>query len=188
MKKRLLIPIVLTITLLSSGFLQAQDTHMFAVRAGWQNSGIFIDGDELGDPHQAFYAGLYRDDRIVPMLFWGKGIEYMQAGFRIDDDNRSVFHYISVPLYLKFKVGPVFALGGVAGNFRVGQTNWTNGEKSKASGDDQINFFDIPAHVGLGVTFFRVTVEARYHWGLIPLDTEPDIMKQYFQLGAAVNF
>ena len=48
------------------------------------------------------------------------------------------------------------------------------------------NWFDAPVFLGAGVKIFFVSVEARYHWGLI--EVRNGLKSQYFQLGAAVSF
>jgi hypothetical protein len=118
------------------------------------------------------------------MLHFGSGVEYLQNGAYIDDNNKRVLHYIGVPLYLKFKIGPVFALSGFEPSFKVGEKAWLLGNEYEPA--SKANWFDAPFFLGAGVKIFFVSVEIRYHWGLI--DTYDSYNSQYLQLGGAISF
>ena len=156
------------------------------IRAGWQSSQYFRDGNAMKttSAYSSFYVGLYRDTRIIPMLHFGSGLEYFQNGAYIDDNNKRVLHYIGVPLYLKFKIGPVFALSGFEPSFKVGEKAYLLGQKYDP--DPSSNWFDAPFFLGVGIKIFFVSVEVRYHWGLI--DTYDSYNSQYLQLGGAISF
>lgn len=156
------------------------------IRAGYQSSGYFKNGDMLSgtDKYASFYVGLFRERKLIPLLHVGSGLEYFQNGAKIDDDNKMILHYLSVPIYAKVKVGPVFALTGFAPSFKVAEKQFLLGEKSTPS--DKSNWFDIPFYLGGGLKILFISVEVRYHWGL--LDVREGTMSQYFQLGGAISF
>ena len=120
------------------------------------------------------------------MLHFGKGIEYFQNGLSYTANSQRKLHTLSIPLYLKFKIGPVFALGGAGANFKISE-KFTAGDLEVSPTDsDKSNWFDVPVFLGAGVKIWFVSVEARYHWGL--MEVRNDLKSQYFQLGAAVSF
>ena len=69
----------------------------------------------------SFYVGFFRDSKIAAILYFGSGLEYFQNGLDYSTNSKRVLHTISIPLDLKVKLGPVFALGGIAANFKVSE-------------------------------------------------------------------
>lgn len=158
------------------------------IRLGWNTSAMFDDGSKLSGTEnlQSFYFGLFRDNKIIPLLHFGSGLEYVQNGFQIDSDNKLVLHYISVPLHLKLKVGPVFGLAGFAPSFKVSEKIIIDGSKTSPSSDQKSDWFDVPFQAGVGLKILFITIEARYHWGLMEVNS--GYKNQYFQLGAGISF
>lgn len=156
------------------------------IRAGYQSSIYVKGGDQLTGttPLEKFYVGLYRDTRIIPTLHFGSGLEYYQNGARLNDDNKRVLHYVGVPVYLKVKLGPVFALGGFEPSFKVSEKQFLAGVKSTPN--DKSNWFDAPFFLGAGLKILFISVEARYHWGT--LNVYDNAYSQYLQIGAALSF
>ena len=109
--------------------------------------------------------------------------------------------YISIPIHLRVKLGPVFALAGIAANFKVSESksgDFENTDTSKPVYSDA-NAFDLPLVFGAGLKFLMFSIEARYHWGTQPIGTRTDMPVsgttrqtdytiQYLQLGASVEF
>ena len=91
-----------------------------------------------------------------------------------------------IPLDLKVNVGPVFALGGLASNFVVSEKVITDNENITPQGSDKTNWFDLAVFLGGGVKFSFVTLEARYHWGL--LEARQGYFNRYFQGGVGISF
>ena len=60
-----------------------------------------------------FYVGVFKEKRIFPFLHWGTGLEYFQNGAGLADNNKQVIKYLGLPIDLKVKPGPVYALAGV---------------------------------------------------------------------------
>lgn len=165
-----------------------RDLRVGGIRAGYQGSGLFLGNGmyPASEPYTSFYAGLFRDTRIFSILHFGSGAEYFQNGLQFTPDNRRVLHYISLPLDLKLKLGPIFALGGMAPSFKVAEREFINGYGEKPPSGDRSGGFDAPVFVGAGLKIWFVTLEARYHWGL--LDVYDGFYNRYLQIGAGISF
>ena len=76
------------------------------IRVGWQQSNF--SNSDWGDL-SSFYAGFFGVKKIgLGKLFsFYSGLEFYQIGSKEDNDNKFVISYISVPINLRVKVGPV---------------------------------------------------------------------------------
>lgn len=156
------------------------------LRAGYHSAQFNLNGDFVGEPIQTFYLGFFRDQKVFPMLHFGSGLEYYKNGTIFDSENLRELHYLSIPLNLKVKLGPVFVLAGAAPSFRVADRINIGGVKEKPTDEEKSNWFDIPLFVGAGVKIAIVTIEARYHWGM--LEVVDGYKSQSFQIGAGISF
>ena len=182
MKKTTLLALLVLTTVLST---YAQKSSKFGIRAGWSSASMFENGSELpgAEPLNSFYIGVFKEYKLIPMLHAGGGLEYLQNGFEYKDiDQQSKLNYLSVPLYLKVKLGPVYATGGTALNFKVNESGVSPPSVEKS------NVFDLPLQVGIGVKILMFSVEARYNWGLLEVYNNAPAKNQYLQVGAAVSF
>lgn len=184
MKKLKFIFLIALSTVLTMNIKAGDDDKIGGIRAGYQSAAVHLDGNMTEKHLESFYIGLTREKQIVPILHYGVGIEYFQNGLQIDDDNKYVLHYVSIPINLKAKLGPVFARTGVAGNLKVNEKIFIAGNKETP--DDKAKIFDGAFYVGAGVEVLMITLEARYHWGLTEFDS--GLKNQYFQLGAGIAF
>jgi hypothetical protein len=188
MKKTFVLISFLILALQYSFAANDEDKKSGGIRAGFHSASMMEKGSkpDTANSLNNFYVGLYGDKKIAPALYLGTGIEYFQNGLKYPGDSKRVLHTVSVPVDLKLKLGPVFALGGVAANFIVseklspGDNNYTPADNSKS------NWFDVPVFVGAGLKVLFLTVEARYHWGL--LEAREGLYNRYFQIGAAISF
>ena len=137
------------------------------------------------DPLGSFYLGLFKVKKIVPAVHFGMGLEYVQNGFKASNDFKWVLHYISIPVYIEGKLGPVFALGGLGANIKVAEKVTIGGTTASATSDQKSKPIDVPVFLGVGVKIAILTIEARYHWGLIKINDGAS--NQYFQVGAAIS-
>lgn len=190
MKKYHVLTIIFAVCLCFSVHAQKRNEDRFVsgIRGGWHTATLLKDGAEPNEANNlnSFYFGFFNDNKIAPLLYFGKGLEYFQNGLTYTGNSERKLHTLSVPLYLKLKLGPVYGLGGIAGNIKVAE-KFTLGDNAPASGeDDKSNWFDAPVFLGAGVKILFVSVEARYHWGLV--EVRNDLKSQYFQFGAAVSF
>ena len=189
MKKfTLLLLLILSITY---SFLYAQDKdkkQKIGIRAGFHTAAMVYEGSKPDTARRlnSFYVGLFRDNKIAPILHFGTGIEYFQNGLKYTGSTKRVLHTLSVPLDLKVKLGPVFVLGGAAANFKVKEQIILGDNKYDPLEGDKTKGFDVAAFVGAGIKILFISVEGRYHWGL--LDVKNGLYHRYFQLGAAVSF
>jgi hypothetical protein len=185
MKKRNL---VLFAVLLAFCFVSVKAQNKIGIRAGYQCSNwADKDGARLGDPLNSFYVGLFKENKLIPALHFGIGFEYFQNGYKgSNTDNKQVLHILSVPVYAKVKIGPVFALGGLAGNFKVSEKVIFDGNSASPTDAQKSKSVDIPVFLGAGLKITIFTIEARYHWGLIAVNQ--GLYNRYVQIGAAVSF
>lgn len=189
MKKTLIIISFLTVFICTSVLAADNEKNSVSgIRGGWHSATLVMDGATPynADPLSSFYVGFFNDNKIVPLLHFGKGLEYFQNGISYSSNSDRILHTLSIPLYLKFKLGPVFALGGIAGNIKVSE-KFTAGDLEINPGDaDKSKGFDAPVFLGAGVKILFISVEARYHWGLI--EVRNGLKSRYLQVGAAVSF
>ena len=188
MKKFIIITLVL-LSVVQSSFAQDDKPGKFGIRAGYHAAMVSVDGNQIAGTVglNAFYVGLFKEKKLVPMLRFGSGLEYFQNGFESNViDLKRILHYVSVPLYLKVKLGPVYATGGTALNFKVAENNKFLDESMDPL-SEKSKIFDMPLQVGLGVQILMISIEARYNWGMINLN-DVGAKNQYLQLGLAVSF
>jgi hypothetical protein len=158
----------------------------FGVRAGYQVAYTNNNGNQVGGSLAHYYLGAFHNKKlgVGDLLTLHTGLEYMQNGHRTNDANFLRMNMISVPVALRIKLGPLFAQGGFNGNFKISENYQVNGLDALNS-TNKTNSFDLPAHIGLGLKFFILEIEARYHQGF--LDVNNGNKNSYFQLGLAVG-
>lgn len=167
---------------------QKKDDRVGGIRGGFQSAVMVESGSKADSANnlKTFYVGFFRDQKMLPFLFFGSGLEYFQNGFNYTNDSKRVLHMISIPLDLKVKIGPVFALGGIAGNFKVAEKIHIGDSKANPASGDKSTWFDAAAFAGVGLKLFFITIEARYHWGLI--ESNKGLYNRYLQIGAGISF
>jgi len=152
---------------------EAGGKNKFGIRAGYQAANLYnSDGLSGYGNINTFYVGFYRDFKFAPLLYLGAGMDYYQNGTVKDSDNKIALHYLSVPLYLKLKVGPFFALAGAGANFKIHE-KWTiKGISETPPSEIKSNGFDLPVFAGVGLKFAFITIEARYYYGTMDVNGE----------------
>lgn len=178
MKKTLLL-LVLALGLFSFNG-KAQDN---GIRAGWNTAGTFVDGNQIGSNLPNFYVGFFRNNKFGGIFAIHTGLDYTQNGWKTDDNNYRRAHMLNVPIALRVKLGPIFALGGTGLNFKVAENN----EGAAANATPKNGVFDAPILLGLGFKIAIVSIEARYHWGLVNTN-DLGYKNQYFQVGVGLHF
>lgn len=180
----LLLVLMVTLTILPA---KAQRGERFGIRAGYQSSAWYKGGSQLPgtDPLSNFYVGIFKDNKLLPAIHFGIGLEYFQNGYRINSTDKRVLHMLSVPAYAKVKIGPVFGLAGIGANFKVSEKIFTNDVAASPSSEQKSKTVDFPFLIGAGVRISIFTIEARYHWGLV--DINEGYSNQYFQIGGAIS-
>ncbi len=160
------------------------------IRAGYQVSNMYFDNKSMSNALGSFYVGGFLQHKMLPLLHFEYGAEFLQNGYAADNDNKLVLSYISVPVDFKVKLGPFFALAGAAANIKLS-------EKQTLLGIDmdpveKANGFDVPIFAGLGFKISIFHIEARYSWGTMALygDGSSAInpyKSQYFQIGLGIS-
>lgn len=168
----------------------AQAGDKIGVRAGFQMASFHVDGSMLEntDNLNSFYVGVFKENQIIPLLKLGYGLDYMQNGTEYSDYGKYTINYLSIPLYLKAKVGPVFGLAGVGANFKLSDKLSNGGMDTEASDSFATKDFDLPLFIGGGFKILLVTIEGRYNWGMIELNNVTGAKNHYLQLGASLSF
>lgn len=161
------------------------------IRGGFQSSN-FYSNSTSAEVLNSFYVGFLAERKLIPLLHIGSGVEFNQSGYTesvLGSDFTFKRSNISIPIYAKLKVGPVFATGGVSPQFSVGNTLKQGDDKQDLDDDDKTNVFDAPVHLGLGVQILMFSIDARYNWGVSNLSkNNREIKQQYFQIGAQIIF
>jgi len=180
------IKLFLLVLLMSSISISSFAGGKIGVRAGYQMSNLYYDGSSMDNPFNSFYIGAFKEKKIIPMLHFGVGLEYSLSGSYIDNDNKLVMHYLSVPVNVKFKIGPFYATAGASASFKVGEKWTVKGIDTELI--EKANVFDVPVFAGVGFQILMIRVEARYYWGTMSLyDNKLDPFKtQNLQLGLAL--
>ena len=156
------------------------------IRLGYQSSNFENNYATTVDNEQAFYVGYLRKVKLFPFLRLETGMEYMIAGAKLTQDSILKLNYIVLPAQLAFKVGPLFALGGVNANLKIFEKLTLDGEKVDISVEAKSTVLDVTVDAGAGINFLFLSLEARYYWGLT--DIQDGWHNRYFQLGLRVNF
>lgn len=167
------------------------DSDKKGIRAGWQYSSFsYNNTPDTSNALGAFYVGIFNEKKIAPLLRFGTGLEYFQTGSNSSMSTKYVKHELSIPLYLKVKLGPIFVLGGAAANFTLAQKYSVNDETLDVPDSFKTKAFNVPLYAGLGVKIWIFSIEARYHMGMLDISKFETYQQnsQYFQLGAAVSF
>jgi len=165
------------------------------IRVGWQQSNI--SNSEMGDL-SSFYAGFFGVKKIGAgkLISMYSGLEFYQTGAQENDDNKIVLSYISIPINLRVKIGPVYAFGGVNPAFKImneitaGGVDVSDFQLADGSKPYEVNTFDIGGQVGVGAKFLFLGVEIKYNQGFLNVfkdDTESSTTN-HLQVGACVYF
>ena len=181
--KNLIAFLAVSLIILTHSPVKAEgDTKLGGVRAGWQYSTMTFNGTVSAYPLSSFYLGVFKNNKLAPSVHWTIGLEYFQNGYKEDDNNKWVLGYLSLPVNAKLKLGPFFALGGLSANVKLSE--------DVKNGNPLVSYsasaFDLPLHVGIGFRIAVINLEARYHWGMLEIDS--GVKNQYLQLGAGVSF
>ena len=75
--------------------------------------------------------------------------------------------------------------GGFSPSFKVAERITTDGDTAKPTDAQKAEWFDIPFFLGAGVKIWFVSIEARYHWGI--MEVTDGYKSQSFQLGAGIS-
>lgn len=178
--------LVVILTFLSSSMF-AQKEKNKGMRGGYISSNISkaeVDWlEDFDEGYKSFYVGFFNDTKIIPLLYFYTALDYYQTGQKLNDNNKLVLHYLSLPLGLKLKLGPAQAFGGVHGAVKVSSRLTLLGQSSSAK---DINTFDAGFFVGAGLKILFIGAEAKYTWGLVDIDN--GYKNNFWQVGLTLWF
>jgi len=173
--------LVLALLVLSASVFAQKDR---GIRGGWMESKISKDGDSYLDAkYESFYVGMFNDQKLIPMLYIYTALDYYQTGSKLNDDNKLILHYISIPVGLKLKIGPVQAFGGVHGAVKV-STRYTL--LTQPVDSEKFSTFDAGTFIGLGVSIAFIGAEVKYTKGLV--DINRGYKNNFWQAGLTLWF
>lgn len=154
--------------------------------AGWSYADL-NQGNTTTDSRNGMYIGLRKDIKLLPTLHLETGALYVQKGATFDEDDLGAsefqLDYIDIPAALKFKIGGLYALGGVSGNIRI--KSEVEGEKVK-----NIQPFSLSSSVGAGFKFLMFSIDARWNHSLSDIVKNNDadgIYNSYFLVGLSFH-
>jgi hypothetical protein len=181
----------LLILFIRANFSQAQDKNtkkVGGIRGGFHLATMVANGSKPDTVNnlKSFYVGIFRDNKIASILHFGTSLEYFQNGMKYSRNVERKLHTLSISLYLKVKLRPVFTLGGAAPNFKLKEKVDYQDNSYNPADTDTTKGFDVAAFLGAGVKILFIAVEGRYHWGL--LEARDELYNRYFQRGAAISF
>jgi len=188
MKKKITILLILICAISITVRAQDDKERNKTIRFGYHLASMVNEGSkpDTAKSLSSFYVGFVRSKNVGSILNFDSGIEYFQNGIRYSGDSKRTLHTVSIPLDLRLKIGPVYALGGAAANIKVSEKYDLGDNSYQPLDTKKSSWFDIAAFAGAGVKILFFSVEARYHWGL--LEARNDLYNRYFQLGAALSF
>jgi hypothetical protein len=181
-----LITWILGIVILIPSVSIGRDKKNFGIRAGYHNASMQSVDSSWNSNLNSFYFGAFKDVRFFPFLYAGSGLEYFINGNQKNSDNKLLLHYLSVPLDIKLKAGPFYAMGGVTFNFKIGEKYIVSGVKADLPVNGKIKTFDSSAFIGVGIKILMIGIEGQYHWGLV--DVYNGFHNNYYQVGLALFF
>jgi len=187
MKRFLTLTILVAILTIFSQSALAQGKRSIGIRAGYQISGLFKDAEKLPGTsnYASFYVGAFKEKKIIPFLHWGTGLEYCQNGAKLSDDSKQVIKYLGIPVHLKAKVGPVYALVGVQPKVKLSEKIMKDSDKTSPTDEQKSKTMDFPAYGGIGFNILIVSIEARYQYSMF--ETNHGARNAYLQLGATLH-
>lgn len=163
---------------------QKSSSLVKGVRAGWHYAGMFRSGDQINDALNTFYVGFFSESASSGVINGGSGLEYFQNGF---ESAGKLFrmHTLSIPFYVKPKLGPVYATGGFSLNFSI-----SDNQDDFPIQVSNTEWFDIPLHLGFGLQLGPIRGEVKYFWGLFDAATIQGraYNHQYLQAGLGFSF
>ena len=144
-----------------------EDEKMYkGIKFGYQNSQL--SESEWGEL-SSFYAGFFAAKKLGASKLFSiyTGLEYYETGTHENDDNTIKLSYISLPINLRIKLGPVYGFGGINPSFKIAEKVKILGADAK----DLVDFtvFDMGGQLGLGAKIAFIGVEVKYNLGFIDI-------------------
>ena len=125
----------LSIFLIQTVYLTAQDDDKRrGIRVGFASTEISnSSGSLIEDNYNSFYAGLFNEVDLSRFFRFSTGLEYVQIGSSMDDDNEVKVSFLSLPVSAKLQLAGLFGRVGIGANMRIGKSEVFNGQESNPS-------------------------------------------------------
>lgn len=159
--------LILTLCCFTLNSLQAQSKkddkpHKLTFIAGW-NYSKYVGGPEATDKSDyksGLILGLNKDVKLTPFIWMNGGLLYYQNGAETDQGTYR-FDYLTIPVGVKVRLGPVYAMGGVYGAYRL------TGKIGDSKVDQKdFNRLDFGTYAGAGIRILIFSLNLKYNWGL----------------------
>lgn len=154
-------------------------------KSGWHYANMYRSGSAPYDYLNSFYIGFFNEGRVSELMSAGASFEYMQNGFWGSNGSFRM-HTLSVPIYSKLHIGPLYGSAGLALNFKLTDNREDfPGPPTTVARVSDPNFFDLPVFLGAGIKVRFVQLDFKYNWGLFRAANIEGLAhkNQYMQLG-----
>ena len=166
--------------------VSAGDGKKNGIRIGIINAQMKDDGQNLFRRRvNGIYVAYFREKAIAKVIKTRVGLEYYQNGSKESRDTKLKLGYLSVPMSVGLRIGPIGGYGGVAPGIRLHGTEYVAGLTNKAD-PDTYDRFDATAFVGAQVKILFVGFDFQYHWGLNQVTNS--YQHRFWQLGGNLYF
>ncbi len=128
---------------------------------GWNYSKYVGGEDQVSktDYKSVLILGVSKDVKISPFIWSNGGILYYQNGASTEEGDYK-FDYLMIPVGLKLRFGPLYAMGGLYGAYRMSATF----DSEKLNKND-FNRLDFGTYVGAGTKILIFSLNVKYNWG-----------------------
>lgn len=178
MTKKIFITIALALLVT---IVNAQAKKNYGIRSGYSRTYMSKGGHKLGRSQSNYFLNIYKDTKIIPFLKFQSGLEYTRTGGTVDHISH-YSNYLGVPLALKVKVGPLYALAGGSFNVKLSE------KKSPADSvfEGKSKWYDSNAFVGVGIEILILTFDIKYTKGLTKVNN--GLKNNGFQAAIGLRF
>lgn len=163
----------------------------FGIRGGFQAGNIYNSGSFYDKGLNTYYAGIFTEFKAGDIFKFDVGLDFNQNGS--NNDSLSInLSYISVPVTIKIKTGPVYGILGAAPSLKVAEKWMLNDEEINID-NYKSNLIDVPIFIGVGYKISIISIEARYYVGTMDINDNAisglqNFRNQYLQLGLGLTF
>ena len=178
--------VLLLMTISISSIFSQDDDKRRGIRIGFASTEISnSSGNLIEDNYNSFYGGVFNEVDLSRFFRFSTGLEYVQIGSSMDDDNEVKVSFLSLPVSAKLKLAGLFGRIGVGANMRIGNSEVLDGQEADPTVLDY-NRFMFNSLFGIGAKLGFIEFEFRYHKGLS--DVVDGFSSEYFQFGVNVLF
>jgi hypothetical protein len=184
--KKILLSLVLVVFGSAGAFAQ----FSIGVKGGFNFANVGGDAEDT-DMRTSIHLGGYLNYKLSDQLSFQPELLYSSVGYKMSESNTEVifgdeytekgkltakYNYLSIPLMLQYKIGPVNLQAGpqvslfMGGKYKGEYTLTVNGavEESESGEEDvdDVKGLDLGLNFGLGTEFGKLNASLRYSMGL----------------------